>query len=85
LKNFIIISVTLLLTFSNFAFSETKKPDPNLNKISNKSTVIASGCTEFVHPCSGQAAAVLLNAATTPTSKAAIKPPAAAASGAKTK
>ncbi|MBN8536250.1 MAG: hypothetical protein J0M15_04320 [Deltaproteobacteria bacterium] len=76
----------MILTFSSIAYSETKRPDPNLNKARNLSTVIAPGCTEFVHPCSGQAAAASLNAVTTPSSKTVIKPPAAAAaSGASTK
>lgn len=62
----------ILILASAVSFANTKT-DPNTSKTTNKSTVVAPGCTEFIHPCSGQASTAFLNAATLPvTTKVAI-------------
>ncbi len=79
MKSILALATCLVFSFSVNA-AETKRKDPNLNKTTSNATAIAPGCTEFVHPCSGQAATALLNSITTPISKVSLPIPAASSS-----
>lgn len=56
---FFILVASLIVNANN-------NKDPNLKNGKNKSVVATPGCTEFVHPCSGQLSTAALNATTNP-------------------